>query len=216
MVAIRICFVGDSITVGTGDDGYQGWPALVAATEAARGHDVTLYNLGVRGDTSVQIGARWQAESRARLPDDVNGALVFSFGVNDAAIEPTADPNRQRVPLAQSIDTAREILSTAQAWLPTLMIGPTPVHVDGVQIVRSPQVTYDFLNDRTQAIDSAYADLAAELGVPYLGLFTDLAGDPEWAAALQPGDGVHPTQAGYAMMAERIAQWSAWRSWFDG
>ncbi len=216
MVAIRICFVGDSITVGTGDDRYQGWPALAAAAEAARGHDVTLYNLGVRGDTSVQIAARWHSESRARLPDDVNGALVFSFGVNDAAIEPTADPDRQRVPPAQSIATAREILSTAQAWLPTLMIGPTPVRVDGVQIVRSPQVTYDFLNERTRAINAAYADLAAELGVPYLELFTELVGDPAWAAALQTGDGVHPAQAGYAMMAERIGRWPGWRRWFDG
>ncbi len=216
MVAIRICFVGDSITVGTGDDRYQGWPALAAAAEAARGHDLTLYNLGVRGDTSIQLAARWQAECRARLPDDVNGALVFSFGVNDAAIEPTADPERPRVPLAQSIATAREILSTAQSWLPTLMIGPTPVRVDGVQIVRSPQVTYDFLNQRTQTIDAAYAKLTAELGVPYLELFADLEGDPDWAAALRTGDGVHPSQAGYAMMAERIARWPAWRRWFDG
>ncbi len=216
MVAIRICFVGDSITVGTGDDRYQGWPALVATAEAARGHDVTLYNLGVRGDTSVQIATRWQAESRARLPDDVNGALVFSFGVNDAAIEPTADPNRQRVPLDQSIATAREILSTAQSWLPTLMVGPTPVRVDGVQIERSPEVTYDFSNERTQAIDAAYADLTAELGVPYLALFTDLAGDPAWATALHSGDGVHPTQTGYAMVAERIVRWPSWRRWFGG
>ncbi len=216
MVAIRICFVGDSITVGTGDDRYQGWPALVAAAEAARGHDVTLYNLGVRGDTSVQLAARWQAECRARLPDDVNGALVFSFGVNDAAIEPTADPDRQRVPLDQSVATARQVLSTAQDWLPTLMVGPTPVRVGGVQIARSPQVTYEFLNDRTRAINEAYVVLAAELGIPYLELFAELADDPAWAAALATGDGVHPTPVGYAMIAERIGQWAPWRRWFAG
>ena len=39
---IRVCFVGDSITNGTGDDSYQGWAARVSHTAWDDGHDVTF------------------------------------------------------------------------------------------------------------------------------------------------------------------------------
>ncbi len=41
MTAIRICFVGDSITAGTGDNTCLGWPGRISAAEIARGHDVS-------------------------------------------------------------------------------------------------------------------------------------------------------------------------------
>ena len=60
MVQIRIGFVGDSITHGTGDETLLGWTYRVGQTEAAKGHDVTVYNLGIRADTSALVEARWE------------------------------------------------------------------------------------------------------------------------------------------------------------
>lgn len=62
MVALRICFGGNSITNGTGDDEYLGWPGRLCAAERARSHDFSHYNLGIRGDTSEMIEARWRDE----------------------------------------------------------------------------------------------------------------------------------------------------------
>ena len=42
MVQIRVGFVGDSITHGTGDETLLGWPYRVGQAEVARGHDVTV------------------------------------------------------------------------------------------------------------------------------------------------------------------------------
>ena len=50
MTQIRIGFVGDSITHGTGDETLLGWTYRVGQAEAAKGHDVTVYNLGIRAD----------------------------------------------------------------------------------------------------------------------------------------------------------------------
>ena len=52
-----------------------------------------------------------------------DGRRVFSFGVNNCVTE---ERGRPRVSEAASIINARELLGTAKAWLPTLMIGPPP------------------------------------------------------------------------------------------
>ncbi|MEX2009181.1 MAG: GDSL-type esterase/lipase family protein [Dongiaceae bacterium] len=213
MTTLRICFVGDSITAGTGDHAYLGWPGRRAARERAAGHDVTAYNLGVRADTSELVAARWRAECRARLPDHVAGAIVFAFGVNDAAIEAGQG---LRVPLERSVETADAILAAAKAWQPVLWIGPAPVPKDGVELSPAPGVAYAFANTRIAAVNDAYRAAAAGIGVPYLDLFAALAATPDWAAALARGDGVHPAAEGYALVAGTVGAWGAWRAWFDG
>jgi acyl-CoA thioesterase-1 len=82
-MSIRICFFGDSIVNGTGDDACLGWVGRICSAARRRGIDLTCYNLGIRRDTSTDILARWQIEARARLPDQYDGRLVFSFGAND-------------------------------------------------------------------------------------------------------------------------------------
>ena len=209
--ALRICFIGDSITAGTGDDMFQGWAGRLCEMAFDDGHDVTGYNLGVRSETSAMIAARWRAECAPRLPGDVPAALVFAFGVNDTAEEPEAG---RRASLEDSLATARAILEAAKSWHPTLWIGPAPVLVERQPVSPRPGVTYDFRNERVAELNAAYAELAAELTLPYLDLFTPLSGEPEWAEDLAAGDGIHPTAEGYERMAELIEEWAGWRGLF--
>jgi acyl-CoA thioesterase I len=212
MATLRICFVGDSITAGTGDEQYLGWPGRLCAAETARGHGVTLYNLGIRGDTSVQIQARWRAECIARLPPPHAAALVFAFGVNDVVEEGLGQP---RVAAEDGERTARAILSEAKAWMPTLMIGPAPVDESKMPMTVG-LVHRDLRNARIAAISRRLARIAAEVGVPYLDVYSLLAEDPSFARALVAGDGVHPDASGYAILAATIGAWLGWRGWFDG
>jgi len=71
MTTLRICFVGDSLTNGTNDEEFQGWPGRLCAAECARGHELTHYNLGVRAETSEQIEKRWTGKSARPLLDAV-------------------------------------------------------------------------------------------------------------------------------------------------
>src|SRR6516165_3179373 len=82
--AMRICFIGDSFVSGAYDSECLGWAGRIAASARGRGHDVSHYNLGIRGETSVQILKRWRAEAEARQSAQQEGRLVFEFGVNDA------------------------------------------------------------------------------------------------------------------------------------
>ncbi len=210
MATLRICFVGDSITVGSGDTDFLGWPGRACVAETARGHDLTLYNMGVRGDTTDMILPRWRNECAPRLPDHVNGRLVFSFGVNDAAEEMGVGV---RVPEERSVANAREILSAARDWLPTLMLGPIPT-IDEMQPYVFPNgIAYHFNNDRTASLSARYAQLCGELGIPYLDLFEKLGGDPAWAQHQRDCDGVHAVGDGYALISGLLTDWRAWQDW---
>lgn len=216
MAQIRIGFVGDSITHGTGDATLLGWTIRAGQAEVGRGHDVTVYNLGIRADTSLLVAERWEAECRARCRQGIAWATIFAIGINDSAYEKSAAMDGQRVPLDRSLEIISGMLTGARDFGPVLWIGPTPVVEAMMPLDRLPGVIYDFRNPAIGDYSRAYAARAEALGVPYLDLYTPFVSDPAWAAALRKSDGLHPNADGYAMMAARICEWPAWRSLFGG
>jgi len=213
MTAIRICFVGDSVTLGTGDITAQGWPGRLTAIEGMiNEHDIACYNLGIRANTSTQIRTRWVGECEQRLPDHVDGRYIFMFGLNDMALENTG---AIRISTEESIDNARAIMTQAKAQKPTLWLGPTPVRRDGPIISPGKSVTYTFDAGRTKALSGEYAKVAAELEIPYFDMHTVFDGTTGWVQTLDEGDGVHPTGAGYQLIANALTSWAPWRSWLD-
>jgi hypothetical protein len=84
---LRALFFGDSLVAGVRDPGGKGWVARVVAASFAEGLPLTAYNLGVRGETSQQVAARWRAESLPRLLPSTDARIVLSFGANDTTVE---------------------------------------------------------------------------------------------------------------------------------
>jgi lysophospholipase L1-like esterase len=202
MRTTRICFVGDSYVNGTGDPEGLGWAGRVCAAACRRGHDVTRYDLGVRGNTTADILARWDAEARLRLPDAVDRRLVFSFGVNDTTLENGAP----RVAPAVSEANTREILATARRWtpaVPVLMVGPPPT-ADPEQ------------NLRIAELSQVLVQACADLDVPYLEVFPFLEMSDVWMIEAAAGDGAHPGAAGYVELAKLVEAWPPWTAWFEG
>jgi lysophospholipase L1-like esterase len=194
--AMRICFIGDSFVSGAYDGECLGWVGRIGASARARGHDVSVYNLGVRGETSAQIARRWGPEAEARQSPQQEGRLVFEFGVNDAR-EVNGKPQMET---AQSLAVARTMLAGASRWKPTLMIGPPP----GGDSAR---------NARVKEFCEGLARLCAELSVPYFDSYGPLLASPTWLANVKSVDGTHPSAAGYAEWAKLIDGWRAWREW---
>lgn len=196
MASFRICFIGDSLVAGTGDPEYLGWAGRICKSARSRGHDVTCYNLGIRANSSADILARWRREAEARDVQGTDCRLVFQFGVND-----TKDVNGERIfPVEKAMAQARAILSEAQSYRPTLMIGPPPIGDD-------------MRNVRIRALSENLAALTRELAIPFLATFDVLLASKAWLPAVRAGDGVHPIAAGYDEWAHAIDQWPAWREW---
>lgn len=213
MSVIRVCFIGDSVTLGTGDITAQGWPGRLSALEGQKyGHDISCYNLGIRAETSNQIRARWMQESELRLPEHVNGRFIFMFGLNDMAIDHT---NNIRVSLDQSVNNARAMMTSAKSWKPTLWLGPTPVRGDNPVINPGKSITFAFDTERTKTLNNAYRELATELNIPYLDMHEAFESTAGWQQTLDEGDGVHPTGDGYQLIAKALTNWKAWRNWLS-
>ncbi|MGE4280746.1 MAG: GDSL-type esterase/lipase family protein [Magnetospirillum sp.] len=191
----RLCFIGDSFVQGCGDPEALGWVGRVCADRLALGHDLTAYNLGIRGQTSGQIACRWYAESLPRLsahPFEQRG-LVFSFGANDAA---------QMIAPDQTHAHTQSILDQARLLAPVLMVGPAP-------IADSPASDAPL-----QHLCQMMAQCAKERQIAYLPIFSDLRHNQSWMAEAVSGDGAHPAAGGYAALAELVRRWDAWRDWF--
>lgn len=199
---MRICFFGDSFVNGTGDDDGLGWVGRALAGACQRGCDVTGYNLGIRGDTSEDVAARWKREASLRLPAECDGRLVFSFGANDCATNPIDD--RPRIERAQSLALAQAILEAAHSWRPTLMVGPGIIASDREATARICELSAE------------YARLCRRIGVPYLPLCELILAFPTWSNEALARDGAHPNRDGYRRVADAVSNWPAWRSWTDG
>ena len=200
---MRICFFGDSFVNGTGDDGCLGWVGRLCSAERLCGADLTLYNLGIRRDTSEDVRRRWRLEADARLPDDCDGRLVFSFGLNDLA--PIDERGTPRVDPDTSLNNAHAILKEASAWLPTLVVGPLPV------------TSSKDRNDDIERYSDQLKRLCVDLEVPFFDAapFADeIYGT--WRKEADAGDGIHPNAESYDALANAVHIWGPWRSWFAG
>jgi acyl-CoA thioesterase-1 len=193
-MGIRICFVGDSFVNGTGDETALGWAGRLCALAVSTGAQLTYYNLGVRRDTSQDILLRWQRECSHRLPEDCDGRIVISFGVNDTMLVNGV----QRITLDESLHNLRDFLSGAAKYT-LLMVGPPPV-ADAVH------------NSRIGNLSAALRQEARKLGLPFVELFSPLVNDSDYQRDVAAGDGAHPHAAGYVKMANIIGASKAW--WF--
>ena len=197
---MRVCFVGDSFVNGTGDPDCLGWIGRVVAGARAADVEITAYNLGIRGDTSIDVARRWRREIPPRLPEGMDGRVVLSFGVNDCC--PEEDGGVRRVPLDRSLAQAETILKGASAAWPTLMVGPPPIADAEV-------------NARIAELNPELKAAAARAGVPYCDVFDRLAESPTWMAEVAAVDGAHPGASGYKIIADLVAAWDGWRRWID-
>ncbi|WP_067852692.1 GDSL-type esterase/lipase family protein [Nocardia shimofusensis] len=192
---LRLCFAGDSFVAGVGDPHRLGWAGRLAAA-VSPAIPLTVYNLGIRGQTAPEIEDRLITECAPRLPEWATAAVVLSFGANDtawAAGEPRVAAAESAAALTRMLDAV-----AARGWA-ALMVGPPPV-ADAEH------------NERLGDLDAEYARRCTAAAVPYVPVLPALSVDEVWMREVAEGDGAHPGAAGYEAMAALIAP--AWETWF--
>lgn len=185
---------------GTGDPEFLGWTGRVCAHTQHRGYQITHYNLGVRAETSRYLKQRWRQEVLYRLPQEYDGRVVFSFGVNDSGWA----GKQQGIELVETISNARSILSEVKQLYPVLMVGPPPCG-DANQEQR---------NQIIANLSEHFAAVCSELEVPYLDVFSRLVKSPTYLIEARNNDGAHPRAAGYAEFSTIVQNWECWLDWF--
>jgi len=198
-----VLFQGDSITDTGRDRGVadpnaaralgSGYPLLVAAAALAAHPDrgLRFYNRGVSGNKVPDLAARWAADTVALAPD----VLSILIGVNDFWHTLTGgytgtveDYERQYAALLD--DTGRAL---PRARL--IVLEPFVLRCGAVDDRWFPEF------DQRRAAAERVAQRAGATFVELQRVFDDLArkNTPQYWAV----DGVHPTPAGHAVIAER-------------
>ena len=190
VAGVRLCAFGESTVNGTGDPDHLGW---VGRAVAGR-REVTLYNLGIRRETSEDLAARWRGEAELRRSDQEPLRLLFSFGCNDCMPDPARGI---RVPPDAAEAAAGRILGEAVSLAPTLMVGPPPIADAEAR-------------ERVRSLNRRLAAAAGRAEVPFIDVFAALEASPAWMTEILEWDGVHPGAAGYAAYAAAVVSDPAW------
>jgi acyl-CoA thioesterase I len=197
MAERRILFFGDSHVAGVGDPDGLGWVSRVATASAAAGIPFTPYNLGVRGETSVQVASRWQAEATPIISSEAECRVVFSFGVNDTTLvdgRVRVEPDRSLAALGAILEQADELV------LSTFVVGPAPI-------------ADDEQTERIASLSAAFRDSCRKRSIPFVDMVSALRGSATWIGEVTAAaDGSHPTAPGYELLAEAVlaAGWVEW------
>ena len=169
-----ILALGDSLTAGYGLDPGQSLADRLQEALRAKGHDVTIINAGVSGDTAAQGAARldWA------LTDDVK-AVIVELGANDALRG--LDP-------AQADNALREIMGKLkQKKLPVLLLG----------MKAPPNLGADYQTK----FDIIYPKLATDYDALLYPFYLDgVAAHPD----LNQADGIHPNVKGLAIIVPKL------------
>jgi acyl-CoA thioesterase-1 len=175
----KILALGDSLTAGYGLKQGEGFADQLQAAFRKMGRPVTVINGGVSGDTSAGGLSRidWA------LGDQPN-VVIVELGANDMLRG--VDPASTKANLAAIIDKAKA--SGAKVLL------------CGMKAQRN------LGSDYVTQFDAIYPDLAKQEGIALYPFFMDGIIQPDGSAdrALLQGDGMHPTQAGAALIVQRM------------
>jgi acyl-CoA thioesterase I len=163
---LTIVAFGDSLVAGLGLPQEQAFPARLEAALRERGHDVTILNAGVSGDTSAAGLARldWS------VPEGIDGVIV-ELGAND---------------MLRGVDP-RQTRHNIEAILVRLNERKIPVLLAGMRA--SPNLGAEY----AQRFDAIFPELAAAHDATLYPFFLEgVAAQP----ALNQPDGMHPNPQG--------------------
>lgn len=190
-------FFGDSVTYGEYDGVFGGWVdilkryALQKYNEGSR--ELILFNLGIGGETTEGLVKRISHEMEAR--NSPEGNVVFiGYGANDLATKegvPAVGPERFKANMVTAIQKAKHY--AADLYLISIL--PVAEKIDGVTVASGKlRNTARILKYNQILRETAHENAAA-----YLDFYSGFVDGKE---VLLSGDGVHPNEKGYGIMAE--------------
>src|SRR5687768_15619150 len=184
-----ILFFGDSFTNAAGDPEGCGWVGLLVAACWQAGLPLTAYNLGVRGESTLDLERRMAAESRPRLIADADNRLVLAVGANDVSLDETG---AQPISAEESDGALLRVLDAAERMgMTTLVLGPGPAGV----------TDHD---ERSRELERRRARICGERGVRFVPILDELLNAEAWRSEAVANDGIHPRTQGYAALAGLI------------
>jgi lysophospholipase L1-like esterase len=187
----RILCFGASLTYGSWDQ-EGGWVDRLKRDMHRDTHEkedgkYQVFNLGIGGDTSIDVLQRLEAETLARKAEDWEYLTVICVGINDTRIPAGVD--RPIVGTEEYEQNIEKLLTTAQAQTSkVLLVGLTPVANEARCMM-------------VRAYDQRASEVARRLGVSRVDLF-DAAMATDYRSWLV--DRLHVDSRGHQWIYEQV------------
>ena len=197
---MRVLIFGDSITQGFWDS-EGGWVSRLRKSyelqkiERKNDDPATVFNLGVSGDSSDELLARFENETKARANEELT--FVIAIGVNDSRTK--ADVNFSDIQRYKQ--NLEEILKHAKQYSDKILfVGLTPCVEE-----RSNPVSWSdtgYTNARIKQFDDALRGFCEEHQVGFIEMFEPFQ-KAQNKQELLP-DGLHPNDEGHQLIADIV------------
>ncbi len=186
---------GDSIAQGFNDLS-GGW---VQRLRESLSLDDYVFNLGISGDTSDGLLARFEAELKPRLNDTMDNIILISIGSNDSAWN--HELKQCWVPVEKYKDNLMKIIKAAKKYTDKIiLISPEPIDQTKVDPMPwEPNLSYK--TELVREYNQAMKRVAETEKLKFVDSFNDLP--KGYIKTL--GDGVHPDRVGHQMIFSLVA-----------
>ncbi|WP_345215407.1 GDSL-type esterase/lipase family protein [Georgenia halophila] len=189
---MRVCVVGDELVAGLGDARGLGWIGRVMARTTTE-DPIFVAELAVPGESTSGLSARWETEAQRRFGPHGDNRLVVGLGAQD--LVEGLSLARSRLNLANVLDIA------SASRVSCFVVGPPPrPDVDSADAAALP------------ALSRAFSDVCRRRHIPYVETHEPLRTHDQWHADVAAGDGRHPGQAGYGLLAWLVLH-NGWHTW---
>jgi lysophospholipase L1-like esterase len=196
----NVIVFGDSIAYGSWDKA-GGWvDRLKLYRESKREEDLKYYltyNLGVPGETVVELNKRFEIEVSSRVSSNIeNNQIIFAFGMNDLAID--IDGNK-RVSQTNFYELYYQIIKQAKTYASSVVIlNITPIN----------QLSEDLKNDLPRSNENIIIynklikKLSDNLHIKLIDVHNEFIINN--VKNLLDKDGLHPNTHGHQLIFEKV------------
>lgn len=199
----QILVFGDSIAAGAWTD-EGGWVNLLQKywyKKRLEDQDnyFLIYNLGISGDTTQELLARFEKETKARLDEEAENIIIFAIGIND--VQWVNDEKHTRLSKEEFTDNLEKLIELARGYSTKIIfLGLTPVDeakVDPIPWI--PELSYK--NEHIKQFNQLIRTVCQENSLYFIDIFENWI-KLDYQKLLF--DGAHPNTKGHKRIFEKV------------
>jgi len=158
-----------------------------------------VYNLGISGDSSDDLLARFTFETKHRIDETEKSSFIFSIGTNDSRFVPSKNdngtgPEKFGENIKKLIDLAKKYSQEIVfvGLLPVEELKTTPIFWNEDSV---------FKNEYIKKYNNIIRGICAEKGVYFIDIFDEWTGS-DYKKLLE--DGLHPNSEGHEKIFQSV------------
>jgi lysophospholipase L1-like esterase len=201
---MRVLVFGDSIAQGFWDT-EGGWVERLrkhydslALKDLRYNQQPEVFNLGISGDTTLNLLARIESETKARMWPNDPLFVVVAIGTNDDLFQ----SSKQMVSPEEFRDNIKQIVKILRPITQGIMFIGNP-GCDETRTTPVPWGDFNYTNKELQRSEQTVEQIAHESSLPFVPVFQPFKAKLDQGADLLK-DGLHPNNAGHELIFELV------------